>query len=279
MVKWGTEATVDPEVIAGWWERWPAASIAVACKPSGLTVVDVDGPAGRASWQALTARHGQAPTTSVTTGRDDGGIHYWYRAPHVDPPGNSKGLVGAGIDVRGAGEGAGGMVLAPPSRHPSGRRYQWCDRLSLAELPAWLRRLAQPQPTSQGGEARDVDRRRLRVATDWTGRGEPGAVRRARAWAVAALAGEAADIAGMAADSGRNDALNGAAYKLGRLVGGALLADGDVRQVLADAAAACGLPTAEAARTIASGLAAGVGDPRTAEDVCVGLRRRGMGAA
>jgi hypothetical protein len=278
MVKWGAEATADLDVIADWWSRWPAASIAVACKPSGLTVVDVDGPAGRASWAALTAQHGQAPTVSVTTGRADGGVHYWYRAPQADPPGNSKGLVGTGIDLRGAGEGAGGMVLAPPSWHSSGRRYQWRDRLPLAELPAWLHAPARPQPTMTGSELREVGGRH-REARTWAQHGDTGAARRARAWAVAALAGEAADIAAMAPDSGRNDALNGAAYKMGRLVGGSLLADGDVRQALADAAASCGLPAGEAARTITSGLAAGVADPRTAEDVCQRLRQRGMGAA
>jgi len=278
MVKWGTEATADLEIIADWWGWWPAASVAVACKPSGLTVVDVDGPIGRASWAALTARHGRTPTASVTTGRDDGGTHYWYRAPQVGPPGNSKGLVGVGIDLRGAGDGAGGMVLAPPSWHSSGRRYQWRDRLPLADLPSWLHALACPQPTTTGTEARDVEGRR-RKAKSRAGHGETESARRARAWAAAALAGEAADIAAMAADSGRNDALNGAAYKTGRLVGGALLTEDDVRQALADAAASCGLPAGEAARTITSGLAAGVADPRTAEDVCQGLRRRGKGAA
>ena len=34
---------------------------------------------------------------------------------------NSAGRIAAGIDVR----GEGGYVLAPPSVHPSGRRYCW----------------------------------------------------------------------------------------------------------------------------------------------------------
>ncbi len=67
----------------------------------------------------------------------------------------------------------------------------------------------------------------------------------------------------MEPDSGRNHALNGAAYKLGRLVAGGMLTEADVRQALTDAAAACGLPAGEATRTITSGLTAGMRAPRT----------------
>ncbi len=266
MVRWGTQATTDPGVIAGWWSRWPAASIAVACKPSRLTVIDIDGPTGRASWDALLAAHGHVPTASVITGRDDGGIHYWYRAPALDPPPNSCGEpdrgVAPGIDIRGAGDSAGGMVLAPPSWHPSGRRYQWRDRLPLADLPAWLHLLASARPTTGGQEGcGDPDAARRR----WTARHQhrDGPQTRAGRWAAAVLTGEAADITGMPPDSGRNAALNGAAYKLGRLVAGGLLDADDVRQALTDAAAACGLPEREATRTIASGMAAGARSPRT----------------
>ncbi|WP_163547798.1 bifunctional DNA primase/polymerase [Candidatus Frankia nodulisporulans] len=173
MVRWGSEATTDQDVITSWWTRWPAASIGVACKPSGLTVVDVDGPVGRASWAALTGEHGHTPTASVSTGRTDGGVHYWYRAPQENPPANSRGTetkgVAPGIDIRGAGNSDGGMAVAPPSLHPTGRRYQWADRLPLADLPAWLHELA-ARPTTLVVPPVDTHAARRRLAAY---RGEP----------------------------------------------------------------------------------------------------------
>lgn len=52
------------------------------------------------------------------------------------PVRNSAGKIAPGIDVR----GDGGYVLAPPSIHPTGRRYEWSvDCASaLATAPAWL---------------------------------------------------------------------------------------------------------------------------------------------
>jgi hypothetical protein len=226
----------------------------------------------------------------VTTGRDDGGIHYWYRAPALDPPPNSHGEhgrgVAAGIDIRGAGDGAGGMVLAPPSWHHSGRRYAWRDRLPLADLPPWLRALASPQRTTPApggipdGTGKAAGRRpATRQVRD--GLGAPPEVR-ARTWAVSALAGEAAGIAAMAPGTGRSNALNGAAYKFGRLAAGGVLSADDVRQVLTDAGIACGLDDrtrkgdgrGSAARTVTSGMTAGAAYPRTVADICQHLQRR-----
>ncbi len=274
MVTWGREATTDPQVIGRWWTRWPYANIGVACKPSGLTIVDVDGPAGRASWAALTRQHGHNPTVSVTTGRTDGGVHYWYRAPAVNPPGNSKGSdtsgIAPGIDLRGAGAGDGGMAIAPPSLHGSGRRYRWADRLPLVDLPTWLhQRAARPTTPAPSIPTQAAARRR---AAAYQSRPEL-AESRAHRWAAAVLAGETTEIAAMAPESGRSDALNGAAYKLGRLVAGGLLDADDVRRALIDAGVAAGLDdparggkNGSAARTVASGLRAGQRRPRTCRE-------------
>ncbi|WP_163547797.1 hypothetical protein [Candidatus Frankia nodulisporulans] len=74
----------------------------------------------------------------------------------------------------------------------------------------------------------------------------------------------------MSAESGRNDALNFAAYKMGRLVAGGLLDEHDVRQTLTDAAVVAGLDDparggkhSSSARTVTSGMQAGMRRPRT----------------
>jgi DNA-binding transcriptional ArsR family regulator len=101
-----------------------------------LLVVDCDprngGPAERAE---LVRRFGPIPETAeVITG--GGGRHLFFR---YDGGGVPKALA-EGIDLK----GDGGYVVAPPSMHPSGKRYEVDGLggakalLNPAELPAWL---------------------------------------------------------------------------------------------------------------------------------------------
>jgi hypothetical protein len=92
-----------------------------------LVVVDVDGP--RALLEPLEREHGAfPPTLTARTGR--GGVHlfYWTR-PGVEM-GNRAGVV-PNVDVR----GRGGQVVAAPSWHRSGNRYEWIDIREPAVLP------------------------------------------------------------------------------------------------------------------------------------------------
>ena len=62
---------------------------------------------------------------------------------------NRAGLM-PGIDLR----GDGGMIVAPPSVHPSGGRYRWRrghrpGALPLAEMPDWLVRLCRGERESR----------------------------------------------------------------------------------------------------------------------------------
>jgi len=48
---------------------------------------------------------------------------------------NNAELLGKGLDIR----AAGGYVVAPPSLHASGLRYEWArDESTIADAPAWL---------------------------------------------------------------------------------------------------------------------------------------------
>lgn len=78
----------------------------------------------------------------------------------------------------------------------------------------------------------------------------------------AALAGEAAAVAS-AVEGTRNCTLNKAAFKAGQLVPAGLLDGPTIVVTLAEAAAQCGLDEGEAVRTLASGLTAGMANPRT----------------
>jgi Bifunctional DNA primase/polymerase, N-terminal/Primase C terminal 1 (PriCT-1)/AAA domain len=134
-----SDASVDEAVIRAWWARWPDANIGVATgSASGLLVLDVD-PAhgGDESFEALVARHGSlSPTPMSLTG--GGGRHLLFAHPEFSVP-SRCGALGPGLDVR----GDGGYIVVPPSRHRSGRLYEWeasshPDEVPLSTPPAWL---------------------------------------------------------------------------------------------------------------------------------------------
>lgn len=117
------DASTEPSVIGRWWERWPDANIGLVV-PDGFAVVDVDDPA---------AMRG-VPLPPTLVARTARGGHYWYRVNGVPPAPRP------GADVRLAGRH---YVVAPPSLHASGARYEWIEgRFSLelaVDLPdAWL---------------------------------------------------------------------------------------------------------------------------------------------
>jgi hypothetical protein len=127
-------ATTNAEIIQQWWRQLPAANIGVATgKPSGIFVVDADGIDAEAELRKLEAQHGTLPASvEAITAR---GRHIYFRMPATDLR-NSTGKIAAGVDVR----GTGGFVIAPPSIHPSGRRYTWSvdSASAIADAPAWL---------------------------------------------------------------------------------------------------------------------------------------------
>jgi hypothetical protein len=130
------DATTDAAAIRAWWGRWPDANIGIAPGPARLLVLDVDPRAGGdVALADLIAEHGRLPDTpTVITG--GGGQHFYFLSPngHEIP---SRDL-GDGLEVK----AATGHIVAPPSLHKSGRRYEW-EALAdvdtpLATAPAWL---------------------------------------------------------------------------------------------------------------------------------------------
>jgi hypothetical protein len=133
------DATTDPAVIRGWWKEWPNANPAIATGAEhGLFMVGPDGTAGIAALAELERQHGALPLTPrAGSGSEDPGEHYYF----VYPPGavitNARNHRGLPIDVR----GDGGLAVAPPSLHKSGRHYEWIVppwETPLAQAPAWL---------------------------------------------------------------------------------------------------------------------------------------------
>ena len=124
--------------IRGWLKRWPDGNLAVVTGAiSGLLVLDVDRRhGGDLALAQLEQRHGALPDTveSITGG---GGRHVYFAHPGFEVR-NRVGFA-PGLDLR----GDGGVIIVPPSIHPSGKPYRWRDghgptEASLAPLPFWL---------------------------------------------------------------------------------------------------------------------------------------------
>lgn len=251
--RWG--ATTDPAELRKMFRQWPAAGVGIATGPaSGIFVIDVDTTEGHdvdgfASLAALEAEHGTLPAT-VTAESPSGGRHLYFRWPaDGEPIGTHAGKVAPGVDQR----GAGGMVAAPPTRKPGGAEaYRWITppgRVAVADAPDWLLALCR-RPVAADGLGARARASGPRIDTG-----------RATAWAQAGLAGEMAKL--FAAPVGkRNHQLNASAFALGQIVGGGALDHDDVRARLIGAAANIGLDAAETGATVASGMTAGMAEPR-----------------
>lgn len=137
------DATTNESQIRAWFGEFgnPHANIGIATgKESGLVVVDFDIAKGANVVELFERDNVDMPdTTIIKTGA---GLHFYYRYPSSGEIKNSVSRLGKFIDVR----GQGGYVVAPPSRHASGARYQiQNDTDNLAEFPAvWLKTLNEP---------------------------------------------------------------------------------------------------------------------------------------
>lgn len=146
------DGMTERERIDTWWESWPNANVAVVTgDESGIWVLDADGEAGVKAVADLEREHGEFPPTPITrTG--GGGRHYFFAWPHdVRVPSGTR-LGDLAIDSR----GAGGYAIVPPSRHRSGRSYEWelsPDDVEPAQAPDWLVRIATEKELPAGSKA------------------------------------------------------------------------------------------------------------------------------
>lgn len=125
-IKWAEGATTEEAKVRRYWTKWPNAGIAIATGTgSGLIVVDVDGPEGEAWLVEEQAANGALPETAKTsTGR---GRHLYFAYPKDGPP--IKSFNSGKLDFK----GDGGFVVAPPSPHANGNRYEW-HGTSIADI-------------------------------------------------------------------------------------------------------------------------------------------------
>jgi hypothetical protein len=265
-----TDASTDPRRIEVWWSHWPDANVGLRTGVV-MDVADIDSAEGRDGLRHLLGGT-MPPGPAIRTG--GGGWHFWFRPTGY---GNRVRLL-PGLDWR----GAGGYVVAPPSRHASGSIYTWLRRpgdLLPARPPMLPARPPMPPdgpsmppvspPTSLTCPPTLPERlpmlpesppmlRELIVGPAIFHDDRP--IAHPGRYAAAALEAETDRVA-RAPVGTRNDTLNRAAFALGRLVGAGLLDAREVAYELDAAARSAGLGRVESRRTIRSGLTAGRRQP------------------
>jgi hypothetical protein len=112
-----THATADE--IQTWWHRWPAANVGIVTGMiSGIAVLDIDPRnGGFDTLVELDSRGFWMPEDNPLVETGSRGLHHYFALDRPLP----KAAPLDGIEV----QADGGLVVAPPSLHRSGRRYRW----------------------------------------------------------------------------------------------------------------------------------------------------------
>jgi replicative DNA helicase len=247
-------ATTDPGIVAAWWDAYPRANVGLATgRASGLWVLDIDADTPGAEEMAkLAAVHGGMPDTKrARTG--GGGLHFawtydkrteaWLEANGLELP-TRKGVPAKGVDVR----CNGGYIIAPPSLHRSGQRYEWEDSGPTAEAPEWLLRAvakakpapreAAPPPTPAASDSND------------------------RKFGLAVLRKSCERIAGAAEQKGnRHDIIRAAARTVGGFVAHGYISHPEAEAALIEAGVAIGKSEKEVRAVVRWGLDDGIANP------------------
>jgi hypothetical protein len=138
---WLNTASIDPAQLHQWWANWPHTNVGILTgERSGLAVLDVDPRnGGDLALDDLEQSYGPLPNTPMVISGGKGPHHYFaLNSPlgKFDP--------GPGLNL----QADGALVVAPPSLHYSGNRYEWeasshPDDVPLAPLPDWLRAMGE----------------------------------------------------------------------------------------------------------------------------------------
>jgi hypothetical protein len=164
-----------------------------------------------------------------------GGIHLFFKA-HSGVK-NSVSKVADKVDIR----GEGGKIVVAPSVHRSGVVYEWARsplEHKLPIMPLWVLKHL---------EKRDAEKQRRQYQAD-----RDAGLKVTKDQARERIDRFALELAGMKADSGRNNTLNRNAFIGFRLARESGLSTHEVEHTFLSAAKACGLDHMSSLKTIKS---------------------------
>lgn len=257
---WRENATNDFEQIKEWFGRWPEANVGLVTGEY-FDVIDIDGPDGVNSIATVLSGADKAlmrDTYHVRTGREESSWHYY-----VAPTGLRQGAgLLPGVDLR----SVGGLVVAPPSVHNSGRKYMpvtTSSRTRILAAPASLleafeaakapRPVLRPVPTAQATRAAQRP-----TSTSVGGK----QIKNVESYTKTTTERLVSELAAAPAHTG-NDALNKTAFRMFHFVEAGLITSGEATSMLVSAMVQRGRPFAEheVMATIRSGAAAAAAQP------------------
>jgi len=237
-------ASTEPAIIGGWWGNDARARIGLNLGASGLIAFDLEGPAKGADPAAIIAALCDAygPNALPATWQavtPSGGRHLLYRAPEGEVP-NTLPLEVEGLDrIRHGGSYVVVPAVVAGEMVPDDDARRWLSGPSPLEdtepapAPPWLEDVARETARA---------RRKARAAVRARGRRPDDAD--ATPYGAKALMGLWSEVAG-AGEGSRHETLTRAAVRARALEAGGHVSGEKWREVLADAAARCGLPDAE----------------------------------
>lgn len=114
------DASDDSNKVKEWFDTdWNNIGIATG-KVSGIAIIDIDPKnGGSESYKVLKSKFG-LPTRTLKVRTGGGRLHLYYS---TDGEVRSRNGILPGIDIK----SNGGYVVAPPSVHPNGKRYEFVD--------------------------------------------------------------------------------------------------------------------------------------------------------
>lgn len=134
--RWLKDASTDKAQIEQWFgPTAPLSNVAIVTgEISNLTVLDIDtgeGKVGADTWRVACGERGEPQTLMVRTG--GGGMHFCFL--YNSALKTASNVLGKHVDCR----NDRGYVIGAPSRHRSGRLYEWLNwGVALVPLPAYL---------------------------------------------------------------------------------------------------------------------------------------------
>jgi hypothetical protein len=101
-------------------ETFGDENIGILCKPSNVTIVDID---DTSLIDDMRKRFGDTP---LQTESPSGGVHLWYRS-NGEPCRNLRASENIAVDIKAGGASKGGLIVVPPSTRPDGRSYRFIE--------------------------------------------------------------------------------------------------------------------------------------------------------
>lgn len=139
------EATTNIKTIKDWWTKHPDSNIGMLTGvQTGLLVLDIDLKYGgeqsleylQEDYKSLLKDKYIPFPATLTTFTGSGGRHLYFKFPaDLKDITGSASEIGEGLDIRANGN----YIIAPPSKHISGKRYSWFGvDTPIEDAPDWL---------------------------------------------------------------------------------------------------------------------------------------------